>query len=129
MRTAVHLLGVAAGYVVLGLSALAVEPPAVGIAAGQLRGELIHPGAVFKGIPYARPPVGDLRWREPQPAASWTDVRDARAFGAPCAQNAGERPLDRSSEDCLYLNVWMAEWPARSPKPVVVWLHGGGNFG
>jgi para-nitrobenzyl esterase len=130
MRTAVHLAAVAAGCVVLGLSALAgVEPPTVDVAAGQVRGELIQPGAVFKGIPYARPPVGDLRWREPQPAAPWTDVRDAKAFGAPCAQNAGERPLDRSSEDCLYLNVWTAEWPARSPKPVVVWLHGGGNFG
>ena len=128
MRTAVHLAAVAAGCVVLGLSAVAgVEPPTVGVATGQLRGELIESGAVFKGIPYARPPVGDLRWREPRPAVPWSGVRDATAFGAPCAQNAGGRVL--KNEDCLYLNIWTAEWPARSPKPVVVWIHGGGNFG
>jgi len=77
---------------------------------------------VFKGIPFAQPPIGELRWREPRPVNAWTGVRDADAFGAPCAQGAD------SSEDCLYLNVWTQEWPPKSRQAVMVWFHGGGNF-
>ena len=88
-------------------------------------------GAVFKGIPFAQPPAGNLRWREPQPVKSWAGVRDAGAYGPPCAQIAGgwnDLIASMGSEDCLYLNVWTAEWPSQSPKPVMFWIHGGGNM-
>lgn len=87
----------------------------------------------FRGIPYAAPPVGDLRWRPPQPAASWDGVRPAVESGAPCWQrispdtsiwSRGE--LDRS-EDCLYLDLWTAAADAAVPRPVMVWFHGGSH--
>src|SRR5580698_4487783 len=61
---------------------------------------------VYKGIPFAAPPVGDLRWRAPQPVAHWNGVREADAFGPVCMQNAGGGSDQKVSEDCLYLNVW-----------------------
>jgi len=75
-------------------------------------------GAVFKGIPFAQPPVGALRWREPMPVKPWTGVRDAAAFGAPCAQSPQfiRTPGVIAKEDCLYLNVWTPEWPSRSEE-------------
>ena len=113
----------------LALPAFAADP-SVNVTGGQIKGAALEKGgAVFKGIPFAQPPVGDLRWREPQPVKAWTGARDATAFGAPCAQNSGGRPMQNSSEDCLFLNVWTPEWPARSRKPVMFWIHGGGNYG
>jgi len=100
--------------------------PVVSIRAGQLRGGLTADGvAVFKNIPFAQPPVGDLRWREPVAAKPWTGVRDATAFGPMCHQN--DNPQLPHSEDCLQLNVWAPTWPMRSRVPVMVWFHGGGN--
>src|SRR5262245_16391719 len=62
--------------------------PIVTVTGGQIRGVMLEKGgAVFKGIPYAQPPVGDLRWREPMPVKPWSGIRDATAFGPPCAQN------------------------------------------
>jgi para-nitrobenzyl esterase len=85
----------------------------------------------FKGIPYASPPIGPLRWCAPQPAMPWGGVRDASAFGAGClsALENDRRPGPRS-ENCLYLNVWTAAKQADEKRPVMVWIHGGGfQFG
>jgi para-nitrobenzyl esterase len=104
--------------------------PEVGVTGGRIEGAALEKGgAVFKGIPFAQPPVGDLRWREPQPVKPWTGARDATKFGAPCAQNSGGKMLESSREDCLFLNVWSPDWPAKAKLPVMVWLHGGGNYG
>ena len=80
---------------------------------------------VFKGIPFAAPPVGTLRWKAPQPAAHWDGVRKADQFGPRCMQGGGPggQPM---SEDCLYLNVWTAAKSATDRRPVMLWIHGGG---
>jgi para-nitrobenzyl esterase len=101
--------------------------PEVPVSGGKIRGILTNAGgAAFKGIPFAQPPTGDLRWREPAPVKAWAGVRDATAFASPCVQ--GSPSGIKGSEDCLYLNIWTPEWPARSPRAVMVWFHGGGNF-
>jgi para-nitrobenzyl esterase len=75
---------------------------------------------IYRGIPYAAPPLGDLRWRAPQPAAHWDGVRAADKFGSQCMQARG------GSEDCLYVNVWTAAATANAALPVMVWSHPGG---
>ena len=103
---------------------LAQRPPSTVVTGGKIQGtNLSAGGAVFRGIPFAAPPVGELRWREPNPVKPWNGIRDATAFGSRCMQNGKE-----VSEDCLYLNVWIPEWPAKSRRPVMLWIHGGGNF-
>lgn len=85
---------------------------------------------IFKGIPYAAPPVGDLRWKAPQPAAPWANVRKATEFGARCMQTNvfGDMNFrdNGPSEDCLYLNVWTPASSASAHLPVMVWIYGGG---
>jgi para-nitrobenzyl esterase len=83
---------------------------------------------VYKGIPYAAPPVGELRWRAPQPPLSWTGVRIADQFGNICPQ-AQRRPTDSMSEDCLNLNVWTAAASGGERRPVFVWIYGGAFVG
>jgi len=84
----------------------------------------------YKGIPFAAPPVGDLRWKAPQPVVAWEGVRPCDSFGPECPQApypAGSiyaRPPEKQSEDCLYLNVWTAA-RAADKRPVMVWIHGG----
>jgi para-nitrobenzyl esterase len=124
-------IGVALLVVLSPWVTLAQSDPAVTVTSGQIRGAPLQKGgAVFKGIPYAQPPVGELRWREPMPVQPWSGVRDAKEFGAMCAQRPSAIvPANVArSEDCLFLNVWTSEWPGKSPKPVMVWIPGGGNF-
>jgi para-nitrobenzyl esterase len=126
--------------------ALAACPPSAGASAGLARGRarlskpvktvaglvagtLTADGAVavFRGIPYAAPPIGDMRWKAPGPPVPWAGVRSAAEFGAACAQaeRGGTDRLARTSEDCLYLNVWAPVRLRGSRAPVLVWFHGG----
>jgi para-nitrobenzyl esterase len=150
MRSGCALLCSALGLAGL-LACASQPPPAVPSAdpatlrrlpAGEVIGRAgLHGGHAWLGLPYAEPPVGELRWRAPQPLLPWARTQEALAFGASCPQPASPLGGDDSapagtwvgSEDCLYLNVYApafapGELPAGSSRlPVMVWIHGGGN--
>jgi para-nitrobenzyl esterase len=105
--------------------------PVVAVDTGKVQGAVDGGVASWKGIPFAAPPVGDLRWRAPQPAAAWSGVRAAQAYGNDCMQlpfPSDAAPLGTPpAEDCLYLNVWRpAKAKASGRLPVIVWIYGGG---
>lgn len=109
--------------------AFAQDAPVVNAPAGSVRGEAIGDVHVFRGIPYARPPVGEMRWRPPLQAPHWRGVREATEFGAACYQPPSRggsiyhNTHAAMSEDCLFVNVWT---PANAHNaPVLVWIHGG----
>jgi para-nitrobenzyl esterase len=103
------------------------------VESGLLSGAVIkEPGKktvqVYKGIPFARPPVGNLRWKPPQPLPAWKGVKKATAFGNICPQPKPilGKKVGTQDEDCLYLNIWTAAKSAKEKLPVMVWIHGGG---
>ena len=122
-----------------GFKASAAENPVLKIEGGQIQGVTTdNPGVyVYKGIPYAAPPIGDLRWKEPQPVVAWEGIRQCDRFGHPGYQAVhypgfytsewgygDEAPY---SEDCLYLNVYTkAPGDVNKKLPVALWIHGGG---
>ncbi|HEU4959151.1 MAG TPA: carboxylesterase family protein [Sphingomonas sp.] len=119
---------IALAFVTASTIAHAASGPVVKLDTGAIRGVTDEGVESFKGIPYAAPPVGPLRWRPPQSAAHWSGIRDATAYGHDCmqARAPGEKEGTTPSEDCLFLNVWRPAGTPRHKLPVMVWIHGGG---
>ncbi|EJL34371.1 carboxylesterase type B [Caulobacter sp. AP07] len=129
-RTSVLVAALATGLA--GAPAWAADAPAgvVKIDSGRLQGVVKDGVEAFKGVPFAAPPVGDLRWRAPAPAPAWSGVRVATQYGHDCAQKpfpSDAAPLGTEpAEDCLVMNVWRPTAPAAAKRPVMVWIYGGG---
>ena len=121
----------AAVLAIAAVAGMADEKPApsVKVETGALAGSVEGGVESWKGIPFAAPPIGPLRWRAPQPAASWSGVRQATAYGHDCMQKpftSDAAPLGAEpAEDCLYANVWRPAGAA-AKLPVLVWVYGGG---
>ena len=106
------------------------QAPIATTPSGPVQGRVVDDVAVFRGIPFAAPPVGDLRWREPQPLPAWSETRQSVSNAPSCPQKRGlslEGGGDpgKLDEDCLYLNVFTSGADAKARRPVMVWIHGG----
>ena len=129
MRCGFPPLMLAIGLTLASAATAKETAPTATIDTGTLRGTQADGVTAFKGVPFAAPPVGALRWRAPQPAATWRGTRDASRYGHDCMQKpfpSDAAPLGTPpAEDCLYANVWR---PAGAAKrlPVMVWIYGGG---
>src|SRR5215469_9335856 len=137
MRHGISRAGLLAGLCLLApLAAVGSAPDRVNIDAGTLQGATADGVIAFKGVPFAAPPLGQLRWKPPQPVQEWQGVRKATSYGPDCMQEpfpGDAAPLGVTpKEDCLYLNVWRpekAEPHRKAPDkklPVMVWIYGGG---
>jgi para-nitrobenzyl esterase len=131
-----HNLVLSAAFLTAAANAGAQACPALRVKQGLVQGECDPQVSSFKGIPYALPPVGSLRWKPPQSPASWTGTRPAKEFSASCIQDLGRERLpwtkpfmvqNDTSEDCLTLNVWTPRTASVQPLPVYLFLHGGGH--
>ncbi|HEY4031474.1 MAG TPA: carboxylesterase family protein [Caulobacteraceae bacterium] len=127
--TAKWMAGLAALALIAGFGPARAEITQAAVTGGKVAGSAAAGVGEFKGIPFAAPPVGDLRWKAPQPVKPWSGVRQTTHFGDGCMQSGGgggAGPGIPYSEDCLYLDVWT---PAKAPGdklPVIVWIYGGG---
>jgi para-nitrobenzyl esterase len=130
IRSALAVVGIA----MLGATATLAEPVTVTVESGTLVGEVTDGVTSFRSIPYAKPPIGPLRWQPPQKVEKWTVDRAATQFRLPCPQptnpdgktSNGGGVSGPTSEDCLYLNVHA---PANARNaPVMVWLYGGASY-
>ena len=106
----------------------------VKVTGGEVKGDESQGVSSFKGIPFAAPPTGELRWKAPQPVIPWSGVKKANSFAPACMQTLGNfaammGSTAKASEDCLYLNIWTAAKNENEKRPVMVWIYGGGFTG